>query len=470
MKHAASKFAPVCLALAAGMASAQCDPSWDTTIGNPGVTGTGYIGPMTIWDDGNGAALYAGGSANGIGASGINGLGKYDFATETWSNLGSGIISGGTNIFITRILPWDDGTGEKLYVAGQFGGAGGVPDTNSLAAWDGTQWISLGAGFTQTMSRVTYDMLPLDLGSGEKLYMVGNWSEIGGTPVGTGLAVYDPAHGGSFAPWGNGIGIAGGFSPFVNSMILWDDGSGPAVYINGRFDSVDGVSATNVARFNITTGQWESFGQPLVPTSIVNNNTSWVIFDDGDGEALYLGGQQFRIGGSGQVFNVAKWDGTSWTGVGQFTSGRVTDLAVFDDGSGPALYATGTAFFEVEYFAKLVNNQWVPALGGVFGPPTNGNFPSAFGLLAWEDKLFVGGNFTRVGGDLLTSRGIAAIQGCATPSCPPDLNGDGVIDADDFFLFLQLFADGDTRADFNNDGVIDADDFFAFLNAFATGC
>ncbi|MCC5786474.1 MAG: hypothetical protein JJU33_07225 [Phycisphaerales bacterium] len=56
------------------------------------------------------------------------------------------------------------------------------------------------------------------------------------------------------------------------------------------------------------------------------------------------------------------------------------------------------------------------------------------------------------------------------PTCPPDLNGDGVVDADDFFLFLQLFADGDPRADFNNDGVIDADDFFAFLAAFAAGC
>ncbi len=56
------------------------------------------------------------------------------------------------------------------------------------------------------------------------------------------------------------------------------------------------------------------------------------------------------------------------------------------------------------------------------------------------------------------------------PVCIPDLNGDGVVDADDFFLFLQLFAAGDPRADFNNDGVIDADDFFLFLNLFAQGC
>ncbi|MCC5785748.1 MAG: hypothetical protein JJU33_03495 [Phycisphaerales bacterium] len=60
--------------------------------------------------------------------------------------------------------------------------------------------------------------------------------------------------------------------------------------------------------------------------------------------------------------------------------------------------------------------------------------------------------------------------GVDAPSCPADLTGDGVVDADDFFLFLQLFAAGDSRADFNNDGVIDADDFFAYLSAFAAGC
>ena len=54
--------------------------------------------------------------------------------------------------------------------------------------------------------------------------------------------------------------------------------------------------------------------------------------------------------------------------------------------------------------------------------------------------------------------------------CPADLNGDGVVDADDFFLFLQLFADGDPRADINQDGVVDADDFFQYLNLFAQGC
>ncbi len=64
----------------------------------------------------------------------------------------------------------------------------------------------------------------------------------------------------------------------------------------------------------------------------------------------------------------------------------------------------------------------------------------------------------------------AFVPGLFGDVCIPDLNGDGVVDADDFFLFLQLFADGDSRADINNDGVIDADDFFAYLGLFAAGC
>ncbi|MCC5787541.1 MAG: trypsin-like peptidase domain-containing protein [Phycisphaerales bacterium] len=63
-----------------------------------------------------------------------------------------------------------------------------------------------------------------------------------------------------------------------------------------------------------------------------------------------------------------------------------------------------------------------------------------------------------------------AIYASPVPGCPADLNGDGVVDADDFFLFLQLFADGDPIADINNDGVIDADDFFEYLGLFAQGC
>ncbi len=70
----------------------------------------------------------------------------------------------------------------------------------------------------------------------------------------------------------------------------------------------------------------------------------------------------------------------------------------------------------------------------------------------------------------MTYTGGRAMLAATVTACRPDLNNDGVVDADDFFLFLQFFAAGDPRADINGDGVIDADDFFVYLNLFAQGC
>lgn len=470
-------------------AAAQCEPHWDTTLGNPGITG-GYVGPMMTWDDGNGVKLYVGGSATGIGGSAANKyLARYNPATGAWSRLGSGIQEGTTNAFLTRMRAWDDGTGEKLYVAGQFSGAGNVPGTNSLAVWDGEAWHSVGAGFTQADVRVTYDMLPLDLGQGEKLYLAGNFAFIGEAPA-HGLAWYN---GSSFGVWGNGIGLPQGVNAFVGALMDWDDGSGRAIYACGRFTSIDGVTATNVARYDVAAGAWESFGQRLVPDSAFNNMTSWAVFDDGSGAALYVGGQQFRVGGTGQKYNVAKWNGTTWTGVGtgQTISGRVSDLAVWDDGDGPALYMCGTATYEVNYFAKLVAGQWVPVLGsGVNNPAIDGSFASGFGLLAWDDRLIVGGNFSAVGGfdpvsgvgsgTPMPAKGLAAVIGCEPPACAADYNGEpDAGDIIDFLDFIDDFSECELQpapcgqfgdADVNGDTFVDILDLLDFIQAFSDGC
>jgi hypothetical protein len=54
--------------------------------------------------------------------------------------------------------------------------------------------------------------------------------------------------------------------------------------------------------------------------------------------------------------------------------------------------------------------------------------------------------------------------------CLVDLNGDGIVDFNDFLGFMNLYNAGDPRADFTGDDVIDFNDFLEFLNLYNAGC
>ena len=76
---------------------------------------------------------------------------------------------------------------------------------------------------------------------------------------------------------------------------------------------------------------------------------SFAVFDDGTGEALYVGG--YFVTANGLIVNgIAKWDGAEWSvlsgpsGTGMGVLGyyyQVGALTEFDDGAGGALYAGG---------------------------------------------------------------------------------------------------------------------------------
>ena len=186
-------------------------------------------------------------------------------------------------------------------------------------------------------------------------------------------------------------------------------------------------------------------GDPADDVLIVKNGTQ-IIAREGD-DAPGAGGFNFTGFGSGPVHignNGAVLYAGVWNAPSQNTGVFVNDNLVLRQGD---IFEVSSVIYEVTTIRSVTdgyhlsdNGEWA-AIRVVLSDGFNTNLDA----------------IVRINIDLPTA-------------CPPDLNGDGVVDADDFFLFLQLFAAGDPRADFNNDGVIDADDFFAFLSAFAAGC
>ena len=305
----------VVLGAAAGNSLGQCSPSWDTTIGAVGLTSDGYAGPMTSFDDGHGEALYIGGSFSSAGGYLTRGLARYA-GGDDWHDVGGGCYSPNTNYFVAALAVHNFGVGPELISGGGFATAGGVAGTANLAAWNGSRWRALGAPGGAVWSLVS---------SGGVLYVAGGFTQIGGIAA-NGIASYDGE------VWSAlGSGMAGGFSPNVFAMKVFNDGSGEKLYAGGRFASLGGVNGL-VARWNGTA--WQPVGRGVQGTNTFSDVEAMAIYNDGTRDTLCVGGWDLRPVGGTTTVNVLKWDGTRWSTLGQYLGGRTTALAVFDDGSG----------------------------------------------------------------------------------------------------------------------------------------
>jgi hypothetical protein len=366
-----------------------CDPTWAQGVfGLPGVNRD--VHAMTTWDDGRGEALYICGNFETVGSVQASNIARWD--GQQWEPLG-----GGTSLFTYAMCVFDDGTGEKLYAGGNFGSAGGHR-ASGIARWDGQAWGPVGAGFFGGVDSLAV----YDDGSGPALYAGGNLNRSTGGPYSLkGVARWDGAN---WNPVGVGLGL---YFVEVRAMVVFDDGSGPALYAAGEFGILgDRRTANHIARWDGTS--WE----PLEgPSGIGLDDTAFAlaVYDDGTGEALYVGGR-FQQAGGVPARGVARWDGSNWSGLDDGFQGVALDMHVHDDGSGPALFVGGylTPTGEpVESVAKWDGQRWI-ALDARMDERVDA-------MAVYDDgsgaKLYVGGLFD-VAGDAFAG-GLATWDGDA---------------------------------------------------------
>jgi|GEM_PF-6381964 len=398
------------------------------TYGNP------YVSSFVTADvaGGPGPRLYASGSFNSAGAQAANGIAMWD--GQQWAAVGDNTVTSVGTLFAT-----DVGQGVSLY---------GFRYDQGLARWDGAEWTVIGEGlYGASLARLTTSAGPVicaagqqvrragevalpgvgvyngsewrplgglgngfngpvqrffkgDLGDGERLYAVGDFSHAGGTFTGP------------VAVWGvDGWQRVGGGLPMVinaKDLAVFDDGSGRKLWMTGspfgRLFRLDGDHWTDLAwpasglvvfdpdgdgpqaealfgigsyyldpqtalpfqRWNGT--QWEQV--PIPGLRGVSRSFSAAVFDpDGAGPRhsnLYLSGHFVgdRLG------FIMRWDGETWFMMDTPPSTcdprdvhcSASALAVHDDGEGPALYAVGP--FSSSLALKLHADAWLP-----YGPP-----------------------------------------------------------------------------------------------------
>ena len=244
-----------------------------------------------------------------------------------WLPFGAG---NGTDDWIVSLEVFDDGNGPALFAGGKFMNAGGIP-APYIAKWDGSVWSSLGNGLPSEVLSMTV----FDDGNGEALYAGGfpflsKWDGAAWTDIGTGTMGY------------------------VKALTVFDDGSGGGPALYGAGESVE---------------KWDgSSWTPISEVFVFPRVTALGVFDDGSGggPCLYAGGTFPFIGGVAAK-RIARWDGSSWSAVGNGLPSGSLPLALkaFDDGSGPALFAALITTNATGGVRKWDGSSWSGYLPGI---------------------------------------------------------------------------------------------------------
>jgi PKD repeat protein len=358
-----------------------------------------------------------------------------------WDHLGTGAASSGAalngRVDVLTSVPHFGAIPDSVYAGGVFTSAGGSTSAVAVARWDGSAWHSIGAPPISTAAGAGVDAIAVDRVTG-KVYVGGNFTNAGGNPNADFLAVWDGASWKSFcAPItanvkalqiiGRTLYIGGDFAdgaglPSADKLVRCNLDTGTPsstvadaaheinsavyaltadlagrLYAAGSFINIDGITnADHVAMFD---GTWHAMSAGAVD-SITRSIAS-------DGTNVYIGSDSVDIAGIAQADHVAKWNGTTWSALGANAATMdgwlpatafvnaiaVSGANVFVGGS----FQNADGHPTADMVAGFNGFSWAPlgsngAGNGPLGGPANA-------LTVFGGQVVAGGNFIAAGGD-----------------------------------------------------------------------
>ena len=334
----------------------------------------------------SGADVYVGGSfTNAGGDPSASYISRWD--GSSWNPLGVGLALGSGPCPVHAIAV----SGSDVYVGGNFTYAGGNPDANSIARWDGSNWHSLGTGCS------FYSIEAIAV-AGSDVYVGGYFFNVGGNPDLDGIARWDGSNWHSL-----GSGIDGG--------VLTIAVNGSDVYVGGGFTDAGGnPNADYIARWDGTS--WNSLAAGL-------NNLVFSILVSGDD--LYVGGQFDNAGGNPNAVTIARWDGSNWHSLGtEIEAGQAQSLALY----GSDLFAGGDFYTPQN---PLLNGviKWDGSSWNSLGSSAGGVLPALYGVkaIAISDANVYAGGFFPSAGDVPNTANIAGWDINASGIASPEQQG-----------------------------------------------
>jgi hypothetical protein len=345
---------------------------------------------LTVLDDGTGQALYAGGELSTAGRTVTSHVARWD--GSDWSAL-AGSLDEGTDGPVWALASFDAGSGPMLYAGGDFTSAGSVLASN-IAVWDGSEWAPVAGSSGAGANGPVVALAVYDDGTGAALY-AGGWFDSAGGIYARYIARWDGSE------WSALAGpFEAGTNGWVKALAVYDDGTGAALYAGGSFTEAGGEPVSYIARWD--GSQWSALEGPFA-AGTDGSVEALAVYDDGTGAALYAAGT-FSSAGGLSTGRIARWDGTAWSALSglDVSDGDIYSLAVHDDGTGDGLYAGGSFItaggLTMNHIARRDQSGWA-ALGTA---PAVGTNDEVLAMAVFNDgsgsRLFAGGSFITAGG------------------------------------------------------------------------
>ena len=187
----------------------------------------------------------------------------------------------------------------------------------------------------------------------------------------------------------------------VNALLVHDLGDGPALYVGGSFSIAGNHWVKKIAKWSLQgAGGWSPLGEGVQDGS--GSVRSLTVFDDGvNGPQLYACGTFYQEG------FVKRWTGSNWETIGAgLWNGSAGHSAVYDDGTGEALYIGG--YFQTQnqnslllkWDGKVLSSTNIGELG--FGGVLNGMTVLGKGD---QSSMFISGSFSFPGAGSIFAEG-----------------------------------------------------------------